>query len=237
MSARPIVFAHRGASAYAPENTFAAFDLAIDMGATAIETDVQATADGHLVLLHDERLNRTTNGHGPLAGLTLAEVEALDAGAWFDPRFAGQRIPTVPELLARYGSRVRLRLEVKAPGVVERLVTLVEEAHLLDRVEFTSFELGHVAELAARAPSARVGYLVHAVDDQTISDTVAAGARIISGRAASLTAESVGAARRAGLEASAWGVADDQLLAKLLDLGVDSFTTNWPDRALRLLRD
>lgn len=71
---RPLVFAHRGASAYAPENTFAAFDLAVEMGATAIETDVQATADGHLVLLHDSRLDRTTDGHGTPAEHTLAEL-------------------------------------------------------------------------------------------------------------------------------------------------------------------
>ena len=237
MSSQPLVFAHRGASAYAPENTFAAFDLAIDMGARAMETDVQVTADGHLVLLHDERVNRTTNGHGPVAALTLAEVKALDAGSWLDPRFAGQRVPTADELLARYGGRVRLRLEVKAPGVVDRLLPLVEDAGLLDQVDLTSFELEYVVQLAARAPSAKVGYLVHAIDQEAIGETVAAGARMISGRAASLSPETIAEARRAGLEVSAWGVGDDELLAKVLALGVDSFTTNWPDRALGLLQE
>ena len=237
VSARPMVFAHRGASAYAPENTFAAFDLAIEMGAPAMETDVQATADGHLVLLHDARVDRTTDGHGPLADLTLAEVEALDAGGRFDPRFAGLRVPRAEELLARYGGRVRLRLEVKSEGVVDQLVRLVEDAGLLDAVEFSSFDLDFVTQLCARAPTATVCYLVQAIDQRTIGETSAAGARIISGRAASLTPEAMTDARRAGLEVSAWGVGDDQLLAKVIALGVGGFTSNWPDRALRLLRD
>lgn len=237
MSARPVVFAHRGASAYAPENTFAAFDLAVEMGATAMETDVQATADGRLVLLHDARVDRTTDGHGPLADLTLAEVEALDAGASFDPRFAGQRIPTAEEFLARYGGRVRLRLEVKAQGVVDRLVQMVEEASLLAEVEFSSFQYEFVTQLTARAPTATVCYLVQAISHETIGQATAAVARIVSGRAANLTREAIADARSAGLSVSAWGVGDDQLLAKVVDLGVDSFTSNWPDRALLLLRD
>ena len=100
---RPYVLAHRGASGYAPENTFAAFDRAIEMGAPGAETDVRATADGVLVLLHDRTLDRTTDGHGPVAELELAGVQALDAGSWLDPRFAGERIPTADAFLARYG--------------------------------------------------------------------------------------------------------------------------------------
>ena len=234
LSAQPLVFAHRGASAYAPENTFAAFDLAVAMGAPAIETDVQATSDGRLVLLHDARLERTTDGHGALASATLAEVETLDAGAWFGQRFAGQRVPTVEEFLARYGQRVRLRLEVKAPGVVDRLLLLVEKAGLFVEVEFTSFSLGFVTQLSDRAPAAMVGYLVDAIDQRTIGETIASRARLISGRASRLTAGAIEHARRSGLGVSAWGVDDDRLLAAVLALGVDSFTTNWPDRALQL---
>src|SRR5882672_6085900 len=90
-----MAIAHRGASSYAPENTFAAFDVAIAMGARHIELDVHFSSDGHLVVIHDDAVNRTTDGAGPVTGHSLAALTALDAGAWFDPRFKGERIPTL----------------------------------------------------------------------------------------------------------------------------------------------
>ena len=237
LSESPLVIAHRGASAYAPENTFAAFDLAIEMGATAVETDVQATADGRLVLLHDARLDRTTSGHGELKEALFAEVETLDAGAWFDPLFAGQVDSDVGVVLGPLRAPV-----APAPGGEssgrwgDELLHLVEAAGLLDEVEFTSFTLDYISQLTARAPTAKIGYLVESVDTHTVGETIGIGARLISGRAAALTPEAIEDARRAGLAVSAWGVDDDRLLAKVIALGVDSFTTNWPDRALQALR-
>src|SRR4051794_15279621 len=114
---RPYMLAHRGASAYAPENTFAAFDRAVALRTDGIETDVRASKDGALVLVHDERVDRTTDGEGRVHDLTLAELQLLDAGVPFNPRFAGERIPTVDALLDRHGGRLALCLEVKQPGV------------------------------------------------------------------------------------------------------------------------
>jgi glycerophosphoryl diester phosphodiesterase len=237
MATRPLVLAHRGASAYAPENTFAAFDLAVELGAPALETDVRATADGHLVLLHDERVDRTTDGHGPVADLTLAEVKALDAGSWFEPRFAGQRVPTLGEFLARYARRVGTQLEVKAQSVEAQVVATVGATGLLadPGFSFTSFSLEIVGKLHQLAPGTKVGYLARAFDRETIARTVATGAEQIAPRAADLTPEMIAAARDVGLEVRAWGVSDDALLAKVIALGVDGFTTNWPDRGLGML--
>src|SRR5439155_7022002 len=98
-----IVIAHRGASAYATENTEASFDQGIALGADALETDVRATRDGVLVLIHDAQVDRTTNGHGPVADLTWEEIRQLDAGNWKDSRYAGQRVPRLDWFLDRYG--------------------------------------------------------------------------------------------------------------------------------------
>src|SRR4029434_9244669 len=92
-----MVIAHRGASSYAPENTFAAFDLALQMGARHIELDVEATRDGHIVVIHDGAVDRTTDGSGPVAGQTLEALQALDAGSWVGQEFTGERIPPVSE--------------------------------------------------------------------------------------------------------------------------------------------
>jgi glycerophosphoryl diester phosphodiesterase len=104
--------AHRGASGYAPENTRAAFDRALALGSDAVETDVQLTADGELVIFHDGTVERTSDGRGPLADYTLAELRRLDLGGWFAPEFAGQRVLTVAEMLDEYLPRVPIVFEI-----------------------------------------------------------------------------------------------------------------------------
>src|ERR687892_959924 len=106
-----MVIAHRGASAYAPENSLAAFDLALHMGCRHVELDVDFTSDGHIVVMHDDTVDRTTNGTGPVGSHTLAALRALDAGAWCGAPFAGERIPTYAEVLERYRGRAHLHPE------------------------------------------------------------------------------------------------------------------------------
>src|SRR2546423_14892890 len=99
------VIGHRGAAGLAPENAFVGFDLALDLGVDGIETDVQKTKDGMLVLFHDDRLDKTTNGTGVLQEASWQELQQLDAGSWFGAQYAGERIPLLIEALKRYGSR------------------------------------------------------------------------------------------------------------------------------------
>src|SRR3954465_1158455 len=120
------ILAHRGASAYAPENTLAAFKLAVDQRADWLEMDVQQTSDGNLVVFHDIRVERTTNGRGALRDLTLDQVRQLDAGSWFDPTFAGERVPTFEEAVAfARDNGIQIFPEVKDPrlypGIEERM--------------------------------------------------------------------------------------------------------------------
>jgi glycerophosphoryl diester phosphodiesterase len=105
--------AHRGASSYAPENTLAAFDLALAMGIMHIELDVHCTRDGQVVVIHDETVDRTTDGTGPVTRYTLAELRRLDAGAWFGAEFVGQRLATYAEVLERYDRHVHIHTEIK----------------------------------------------------------------------------------------------------------------------------
>lgn len=233
MNRAPLVLAHRGASAYAPENTLAAFDLALVMGARALETDVRATSDGHLVLLHDEGVDRTTDGAGRVAELSLAQVEALDAGQWRGLQWRGERVPTLAALLARYGHRALLRLEVKAPAIEPAVLAAVQAAGCAANVEFTSFAWDTVVALARLHPGCRLGWLVQEVDEATVSGAIAIGLNFVSARADALTEAALQRGRAAGLEVGAWGVRDDGLLEHVVGLGVDSFTSNWPDRALR----
>lgn len=141
---RPLNFAHRGASYEAPANTLAAFLLALEMGADGLELDVQLSRDGQVVVIHDFTLEATTDGQGRVADKTLDELQKLDAGGWFDSDFAGQRIPTLQQVIEAVGQHLLLNVELKTTnlrddGLAAAVVHIVEENHLLDRVILSSF--------------------------------------------------------------------------------------------------
>lgn len=144
-----INFAHRGASAVCPENTMAAFRKGLELGATGIETDVQMTKDGGLVLIHDETLNRTTSGTGYVKDHTLAELLEVDAGSWFGPEFKDERLPLLEDLLdLLQGRDTILNIELKNgtflyPGMEEKVIAAVRDFKMSDRVIFRASTIIH----------------------------------------------------------------------------------------------
>ena len=147
-----IVMAHRGFSSKAPENTMAAFTLALDAGAEGIELDVHLTKDGEVVVIHDHTLARTTNGTGLVADLTLAELQELDAGLWFSPEFKGERLPSLREVLELLKEHnVLLNVETKAAlgyeQLNEKLASLLDEYAMWEKTiisSFNHFDLVHI---------------------------------------------------------------------------------------------
>jgi len=226
-----LIYAHRGASGYAPENTFAAFDRALDMRIDGFETDIRATRDGVLVLLHDATVDRTTNGQGAVADLTLAQVQALDAGARFGAEYAGARIPTLDAFLDRYGNRTHFWLEIKAEGVEAALAGAVQAHDLADRIQFTSFNYESLRRMRAAWPAARMAFLTKEVPADLVARCQAIGAEQVSIHNSNLTAELIADLRREGLDVRTWGIADKLTLRRVLDLDVYGLTLNWPDWA------
>jgi glycerophosphoryl diester phosphodiesterase len=140
----PIFFAHRGASATAPENTLAAFNLALKQGAPAIEFDVKLTSDRQVVILHDQTLNRTTNGSGEVTKQPLAALRELDAGSWKSAEYRGEKIPTLNEVFEAVGKQLLINVELTNyatpfDGLVHEVAALVKQHGLQDRVIFSSF--------------------------------------------------------------------------------------------------
>lgn len=223
------VIAHRGASGYAPENTRAAFDLAIEMGADAIETDVQVTRDGVLVLIHDDRVDRTTNGTGPVADYTLAELQDLDAGGWFDPAFAGQGVLTLAEFFAEYGTRIPFCLEIKDPLATAPFLDWMSTTNLPDGLQVTSFSWTAVLAVRAALPTVTTGFLSKAFDADIMDRCVARGITQVCPPAALLTSNLVEAAHGLGLVVRAWGVGERADADRVAETGADGATVNWPD--------
>ena len=161
--ARTRVIAHRGFSSAAPENTIAAVRAAIEIRADMVEIDVTLTSDGHVVVIHDETLDRTTNGSGEIFLFPLAELQKLDAGSWFDPSFAGERIPTLGEVLNVVDGRILLNVEIKseavARGVVGKVAAAIQEHGMVDRVVVSSFSPTALQEMHSVAPEIRTAVL------------------------------------------------------------------------------
>ncbi len=232
---RPLVIAHRGASGTAPENTLAAFRRAVALGADMIELDVQLSRDHAVIVLHDDTLDRTTDGTGPAAARTLAELVALDAGAWFAPAFAGERIPTLAQVLA--ATSLPVNVELKAGGgrlLVEETLCVVAAAKALGRVVFSSFD-GRLLEWV-RACSAEAECAVlwtHPVLDDALRLAERVGARALHLRKDAVSHAQVAIARQAGLAVRAWTVNDAAELGLLEDAGVSGIFTDYPERFLQ----
>jgi glycerophosphoryl diester phosphodiesterase len=232
-----MVIAHRGASSYAPENTFAAFELAIRMGAHHIELDVEATNDGHIVVIHDDTVDRTTNGTGPVTGQSLAALQALDAGSWFGAQFSSERIPTFDEVLGRYKGRVHIHTEIKGRSTYlsERTADLVRQHGMIDQVTITSFQKARLEEIRAYAPELPTGWLLAEASDAVVAQARTIGVRQICPRADTVTTEMVSRLQAEGFAVRAWGVATEALMRQVVRSGADGATVNFPDKLLAYL--
>lgn len=161
---QPIIFAHRGASAHAPENTIAAFELALTQQADGIELDVKLSSDGYVVVHHDATVDRTTNGQGRLKDMSLAELRALDAGASFSDQFRGEKIPTLDEVFETVGKRTFINVELTnystpRDQLVETVCMLVKKHQLQKRILFSSFFASNLSKARSYLPEVPRGLL------------------------------------------------------------------------------
>ena len=232
-----MAIAHRGASSYAPENTMAAFDLAIVMGARHIELDVHSTSDGHVVVIHDDTVDRTTDGSGPVAKVALAALRTLDAGSWFGHEFTGERIPTLDAVLGRYRGRVHVHVEIKGQSsqLSHQTADLIRKHGMVGEATITSFQFGRLQETRAYAPELTTGWLVADVTDAVIAQARSLGLSQICPRANRITSELVRRLRAAGFVVRAWGVASEDLMRQVVQAGADGMTVNFPDKLITYL--
>jgi glycerophosphoryl diester phosphodiesterase len=226
---------------YAPENTFASFERAVEIGVDAIELDVHLTADGKVVVIHDHQLDRTTDGDGIVGEKTLAELKSLDAGKPFGDALLGQRIPTLGEVLEWARGRCVLDIEIKGgpwpyPGLEAKVVDLIREHEMVDQTIVISFEHPTVARVRALAPEIATGTLWSARPIDPVSVAEAAGANAILPMWPYCDAETVERAHAAGLSVHPWATSDPKIVAHLIEIGVDSICSNHPDVVVGALR-
>ena len=224
--------AHRGASGHAPENTIAAVEKAIVLGAAMAEIDIQQTADDKFAVFHDDLLDRTTNGAGPLWEKTLAELQALDAGSWFGPEFAGERIPSLEEVLETTRGRLPLNIELKLHGHERQLVELVirtlHDNNIEDHCLVTCFD--HQVAVAVKQADGALTVGAILGRQQYADGIFNLPVDVLSAEKSLVDSDFMTAARSAGKQVHVWTVNDPEEMNRLIGLGVDAVITNYPDR-------
>ncbi len=226
---------HRGAAGTHPENTMVSFRRAIELGVDGIEFDVHRTRDGHLVVIHDPTLGRTTNGTGLIRDLTLAEIQQFDAGSHKGAEFTGERVPTLRELIRSTPPELRLFLELKAgsihyPGVEQDLIDVLREEGATDRTQISSFDHQALKRIHEIAPDMELGMLFDDNPVDPIAMARACGATALHPYFQWVSPQMLAAAHAAGMKVNVWTVNEPQFIVLLKQIGVDGIMSDYPDR-------
>jgi glycerophosphoryl diester phosphodiesterase len=233
---RPLLIGHRGYPAKFPENTLASFEGAMQAGCDMIELDVTLTKDRKVVVIHDDTLDRTTNGKGPVLEQTVEEIKRLDAGSWFAPQFSAERVPELSEVMELTAGRCMLNIEIKesafeatypVDAVEHQVVKLVKTSGAMDRVIISSFDKRILERIAAMDAPPAVAYISdHGADKSVLDMLLAMKAFSWHPRFTVLTRNQVDMLHTAGLKVFPWTINTRAEAEKVLALGVDGLICN-----------
>lgn len=243
--AQPVIFAHRGASAHAPENTMAAFRLALEHGADGFELDAKLSADGTVVVIHDQTVDRTTGAPGTVREMTLGELKALDAGKLFHPAFENEPIPTLEEIFAELGSKALINVEItnySSPmdALPDRIADLVIRYELQDHIIFSSFHPLNLLRIRRRLPgvpaailteAGRRGRFLRGWFGRWFSP------RFLHPYYTDVDLASLGAEHRRGRRVNTWTVNNPEDMQRLYKIRIDGIITDDPLLAKRVLEE
>jgi len=225
---------------HAPENTLISFARALELGVDAIELDVHLSFDGEVMVIHDEHLERTTNGRGLVRDYSLARLKELDAGSSFNREFRDQRIPTLAEVFELVNDRVPLVIEIKNlplpyAGIEARVIDEARNANALERVQIISFDHATAKRAREVCPDIATGllYVGRLLDPVALARQ--ANATGLCAHWTSIHAMDVRLAHQAGMSVHCWASSDPHVIRRLVAMDVDSITTNDPDVALTAL--
>ena len=231
-----IKIAHRGSSGSYPENTRLAFEKAIEAGADMIEMDCRLSKDGHVVVIHDDRLDRTARAKGFVKGKTLRQLKKLDVGAWLKKSFKGERIQTLEEILEIVSGKVEINLEIKSVlrgplGIELKVLFIVSHFDYLERAIFSSFDYQSLRRLRELAPDVRIGVLYGAgIKDNPFQAAREMNAYSLHIQREFATPHFLEEARELGLKSFVWTVNEAKEMEKFLSLGVDGIISDFPEK-------
>ncbi len=229
----PLIIAHRGGRRWAPENTMIAFRKSVDLGIDGIELDIHRCSTGELVVIHDEDVQRTTNGVGLVGDISYPELQRLDAGSWFDKEFAGERIPQLADVLDLVAGKCVVNIEIKNtpvdyPGIDDDLIDLLADYPQRERLIISSFDHGVVRRMHSKAPDLCYALLADALLIDIADYARRIGATVWHPCFGSLREDAVEEAHAAGIPVNAWTVNSIREWSMAVSMGLNGIITDDP---------
>ena len=228
-----IRIAHRGASRIAPENTLAAFKEAIEIGVDAVELDLQGTADEQVVVIHDASLDRTTDQSGQIKETSLETIKQADAGTWFDPKFAGESVPTLAEALVSIADNAIALLEIKDVSITKSVVRIVQNMDMVEQSVIISFHSSAIQTVRSLEPRLPTGYIIGSKENiepiQLCQQLSLLGSSLLNVDHRLVTEDFIYEIRRRGITLWCWTVDDIDRMRELQELGIQGITSNRPE--------
>ena len=239
-----VVVAHRGFSGVAPENTMVAFKKAVEVGSDMIEFDVRLSKDGEVVVMHDEYVERTTNGKGKVIDLTLDDLKKLDAGSKFHSTFYGEKVPILREVLQLAYGQVKVNIELKEGDygrwtildLAERALKEVEMIGMVDQVMFSSFDPVAIEGIMKKSRTIPVAYIYNRPWSLPRQVTEGRPFPILNCRKSVLTTENISMANQEDIRVGVYTLNTEEEMERFIDLKVDAIITNQPDRLISILK-
>ncbi|MBU1164441.1 glycerophosphodiester phosphodiesterase [Patescibacteria group bacterium] len=216
-----LIIGHRGACGYAPENTLLSFQKAIDLGCNGTELDVHLTKDGEVVVIHDEKVDRTTDGHGYVSGMTLDELKKLNCEE-------GQKIPTLQEVIDLCKGKINLYIELKGKKTAKPVNEIILKNNLTDDVRVSSFDIDMIKEIKTANPNLKVSYLIRKYSKNIWKFALSIPLDSIGFRYNLVKKRRIKKAHELGLECYAWKILNKKIGDKVIKKGIDAICTNFP---------
>lgn len=238
----PLVIAHRGGSSWAPENTIAAFAKSLDAHADGVELDIHRCKSGELIVIHDETLERTTNGKGYVKDKTLDELKKLTAGRWFGEEYAGEKLPVLDEVLKLVNGKMIVNIEIKNspieyPGIEDDLAKVLQDYKYPDKILISSFDHELIRRIHNKMPQYQVAFLDAGIIADVGEYAEKLGAKAWNAGFSELRADAVERAHKSGLAVNVWTVDGRKKWDQAMDMKVDGIVTDDPAGLLVYFED
>jgi glycerophosphoryl diester phosphodiesterase len=232
---RPLIIAHRGAAGEAPENTKAAFQLAMEQGCDGFELDVHVSSDGQIIVCHDPNIKRTTDGRGLVADMTVKQLKRYDAGSWFNESYAGERIPLLEEIFDLAPPTLMINVEIKSyrhPLIAQRLVELLRQYGRTEQVILSSFDYECLYRIHRIEPAIKIGLLYEYIPIRysQLASRKQVTIHSLHPHQRFISKSYVEAAKRAGLHIYPWTIDRPHQMQLAIDAGASGIITNYPKR-------
>lgn len=230
-------YAHRGASAYAPENTMSAFKKAIELEATGIELDLQKTKDGKIVIFHDRTIDKHSNGTGKISDYTYEKLLKFDFGSWFDKKYKDEKIVLFEDFAKEFlPKKLTFAIELKQEGIEKDTLEIIKKYAIHDNIYITSFEYKSLENMRKIDLNIKLSWLIkEKINKDNIEKLLKINGSQICPKAEYVTATDIELANENGLRVRLWGVLNEKIMTQVYNLDIDGMTVNFPDKLNNLM--